>query len=284
MNEAGCLCGRVSWLIDAPLELMSHCHCSRCRKSHGTPFATYVAGPADRFRLSGAEHVVRWPSSGGFSRSFCAQCGSVVPSEAAFEGRVFTPAGNLAADPGVRPIAHIFVASKAPWHEIRDDLAQFDAFPAGFEAPVVPDRPPLDPPGAVRGSCLCGAVTFVLEGEPLRAVNCHCGRCRRARSAAHAANLFTAADGVRFTRGESNRGSYKVPEARFFTQVFCRTCGSAMPRIDRERGIAVVPMGSLDDDPGIRPQFHIFVASKAPWHEIVDALPQHAEAAPTTVR
>src|SRR5207244_3749093 len=83
-------------------------------------------------------------------------------------------------------------------------------------------RPPLDPAGAVRGSCLCGAVTFVVEGKPLRAVNCHCGRCRRARSAAHAANLFTAADGVKFTRGESNRSSYKLPEARFFTQVFCR--------------------------------------------------------------
>jgi hypothetical protein len=280
MNEASCLCGRVSWRIDAPLEWMSHCHCSRCRKSHGTPFATFVAGPADRFRLSGGEHVVRRQSSAGLSRAFCGQCGSVVPPGAAFQGRIFMPAGNFAADPGTRPIAHIFVASKAPWYEIRDDLARFDAYPTGFEAPTVPDRPALDPPGAVRGSCLCGAVTFVVEGEPLRAVNCHCGRCRRARSAAHAANLFTAADGVRFTRGEGNRGSYKVPEARFFTQVFCRTCGSAMPRIDRERGIAVVPMGSLDDDPGIRPQFHIFVDSKAPWYEIVDVLPQHAEAAP----
>jgi hypothetical protein len=281
MNEAGCLCGRVSWQLDSPLELMSHCHCSRCRKSHGTPFATYVAGAADRFRLSGAEHVVRWESSPGFSRCFCGRCGSVAPSEAAFEGRVFMPAGNLAADPGARPIAHIFVASRAPWYEIRDDLARFDGYPAGFEAPVVADRPPLDPPGAVRGSCLCGGVTFVVEGEPLRAVNCHCGRCRRARSAAHAANLFTTADGVRFTRGENHRGSYKIPEARFFMQVFCPTCGSPMPRIDRERGIAVVPMGSLDDDPGIRPQFHIFVGSKAPWFEITDDLPQHAEAAPS---
>jgi len=281
MNEAGCLCGRVSWRLDSPLEWMSHCHCSRCRKSHGTAFATYAAGAADRLALSGAEHVARWESSPGFSRRFCSHCGSVVPSETAFEGRVFVPAGNLADDPGARPIAHIFVASKAPWYEIRDGLARFAAYPRGFEAPSLADRPPLDPPGAARGSCLCGAVGFVVEGPLLRAVNCHCGRCRRARSAAHASNLFTTADGVRFTRGEGNRISYKMPEARFFTQVFCRTCGAPLPRIDPERGIAVVPMGSLDDDPGMRPQLHIFVGSKAPWFDIADDLPQHAEAAPS---
>jgi hypothetical protein len=281
MNEGRCLCGQISWQLEGPLELMCHCHCSRCRKSHGVPFATYVGGPEHGLRLRGLEHVVRWQSSPGFSRCFCRDCGSVVPSEAAFDGRVFVPAGNFTEDPGVRPIAHIFVGSKAPWFELSDELARFDAYPEGFDAPPVADRPPLDPAGAVRGSCLCGAVTFVVEGKPLRAVNCHCGRCRRARSAAHAANLFTAADGVKFTRGEDNRSSYKLPEARFFTQVFCRTCGSAMPRIDRERGIAVIPMGSLDDDPGIRPQYHIYVGSKAPWFEIADELPRYDEAAPS---
>lgn len=281
MNEASCLCGRISWQLDSPLELMSHCHCSRCRKSHGASFATYVAGAASGFRLRGAEHVARWRSSPALSRCFCRHCGSVVPSDDTFEGRVFTPAGNLAGDPGTRPVAHIFVASKAPWYEILDDLVRFDAYPTGFDAPVLPDRPPVDPPVGARGSCLCGAVAFVIEGQPLRAVNCHCSRCRRARSAAHAANLFTSVEGVRFTRGEDGRVSYRVPGARFFTQVFCRTCGSPMPRIDRERGIAVVPMGSLDDDPGIRPQYHIFVDSKAPWYDIADELPRYAEMAPS---
>jgi hypothetical protein len=50
-----------------------------------------------------------------------------------------------------------------------------------------------------------------------------------------------------------------------------------MPRVDRERGFAVVPMGALDDDPGIRPQRHIFVGSKAPWYEIADGLPRDVE-------
>jgi hypothetical protein len=280
MNQGNCLCRKVVWELDGPLELMTHCHCSRCRKSHGSAFATYVGGPADNFRQRGTEHVERWESSPGFFRCFCRLCGSVVPSEQAFDGRIFVPAGNFDVDPGVRPLAHIFTASKAAWLEIRDDLPRFDAYPPGFDAPVVADRPSVDPPGGIRGSCLCGAVAYVVEKKPERCANCHCSRCRKARSAAYASNLFTTADGLRFTSGDDNRAFYKVPEARFFTHSFCRTCGSSVPRIDRDRGIAIVPMGGLDDDPGVRPQFHIFVGSKAPWYEITDDLPQYSEAAP----
>ena len=39
-------------------------------------------------------------------------------------------------------------------------------------------------------------------------------------------------------------------------------------------------MGTLVGDPGIRPMFHIFTGSKAPWHEITDSLPQYAELPP----
>ena len=280
MSHARCLCEAVTWELDGPFEWMSHCHCSRCRKAHGAAFATYVAGPAAGFRLHGAEHVVRWESAPGFVRCFCGRCGSVVPGDAV-EGRAFVPAGNFDADPGVRPLAHIFVASKAPWFEISDDLPRFDAYPAGVDAPVLPDRPPLDPPGKPRGSCLCGGVTYVIEGAPIRCWSCHCSRCRRARSAAHASNLISTADGLRFTRGEELLRSYKVPDAQHFTHMFCRTCGSSMPRIDRTRGLAIVPMGSLDDDPGMHPQAHIFVASKAPWYTIADALPQYAEYPPS---
>jgi hypothetical protein len=281
MSRARCLCGDVKWEIDGPFEWMSHCHCSRCRKAHGAAFATYVAGPAAGFRLHGAERVRRWESAAGFTRCFCERCGSVVPGDAS-QGLAFVPAGNFDDDPGIRPLAHIFVASKAPWFEIRDDLPRFDAFPPGVDAEVLPDRPPLDPPGKPRGSCLCGGVAYVVEGTPIRCHNCHCGRCRRARSAAYASNLFTRSDGLRFTRGEDLLASYKVPDAQHFTHVFCRTCGSSMPRIDHGRGRAIVPMGSLDDDPGIRPQAHIFVGSMAPWYAITDALPQHAESAPAS--
>jgi len=279
MSGARCLCGDVSWELDPPFEWMSHCHCARCRKAHGAAFATYVAGPAAGFRLHGGASVKRWESSPGFFRCFCGRCGAVVPGDEV-QGRIFVPAGNFEADPGVRPMVHIFTASKAPWFEIRDALPQFDSYPAGIDAPVLADRAPLDAPGKPRGSCLCGGVTYTIDGAPLRCRNCHCGRCRRARSAAFASNLFIAAEALHFTRGEALLASYKVPDAQRFTQVFCRTCGACMPHIDRHQDLAIIPMGSLDDDPGIRPQQHIFVGSMAPWYSITDDLPQHGEYPP----
>jgi hypothetical protein len=149
-----------------------------------------------------------------------------------------------------------------------------------MEGQAVSDRAPLDPPGRPRGSCLCGAIAFVVEGEPIRRRFCHCGRCRKALSAAHACNMVVRLDGVRFTRGEDRVVHYKVPEARFFTTSFCGQCGSPMPRRDLERRFAVVPLGSLDDDPGGGATGHIFVASKAAWFQIADDLPQYPEYPP----
>ena len=95
MAKGSCLCGGVRWEIDGPLDLMSHCHCARCRKAHGTAFATYAAGRYDRFRLEGKEKVARWESSPGFFRCFCRGCGSVVPGDP-FDGeRIFVPVGNF---------------------------------------------------------------------------------------------------------------------------------------------------------------------------------------------
>jgi hypothetical protein len=82
-----------------------------------------------------------------------------------------------------------------------------------------------------------------------------------------------------FTRGENLLKAYQVPDAQRFTQTFCQTCGSPMPR-SFPTGIAIVPMGCLDDDPGIRPSCHIFVGSKAPWFDITDKLPQYVESMP----
>jgi hypothetical protein len=280
--HASCLCGDVSWDVEGPFELMHHCHCGICRKTHGAAFATVVAVPAHGLHLRGAERIVAWESSPGFWRRFCGRCGSAVPGNAT-DGRVFVPCGNLDGDPGVAILAHIFTASKAPWYEISDGIPRFEAYPPGFEAPVLPDAPLAPrPSGVTRGSCNCGAVAFEYEGAPILCRNCHCGRCRRGRSAAHASNLGLRVAQFRWTRGEDRVATWKVPDAKFFAQAFCTTCGSKLPRVDASRDLVVVPLGSLDDDPGVRPTEHIFVADKAPWFEITDSLPQHAEHAPSS--
>jgi hypothetical protein len=281
MVHASCLCGEVAWEAEAPLDLITHCHCSMCRKSHGAAFGTYGAARADGFRWErGREKVRQYESSPHFFRPFCPRCGSVVVG-APHDGRVFMPLGCLDDDPGGRPQAHIFVASKAVWHEIADELRRFDAYPPGIESPKVPAPERATPrEGWVRGSCLCAGVGYEIEGAIEFLRNCHCGRCRKARSASHASNGFVEVDRFRWTRGEGLLEAFKVPDARYFTHTFCRVCGSSMPRVDPQRGVVVIPAGGLDDDPGGREREHIFVASKAPWYEIADELPQYDEYPP----
>jgi len=134
---------------------------------------------------------------------------------------------------------------------------------------------------SIKGSCLCGGVAFEMTGTPNTVTCCHCSRCRKVRGVAAAMNLALPIDGLRYTRGEQLLTTYRAPDAKYFAHVFCRVCGSSMPRLDAERGIAIVPMGSFDDDPGMRPKRHIWVDSRAPWDEILDDLPQFTERPPS---
>ena len=278
MIRGSCLCGTVRWSFEGALERMIHCHCRMCRKAHGAPFATYTGGSRAHFRFDGGEEAVTsYESSPGFPRAFCSQCGSVAPYPVGDE-KMAIPAGPLDGDPQIRPSSHIYAKWKAPWHTITDSLPQHDIMP-GRDAPrVAQTDPPPSTDGMLRGSCLCESVAYEVTGEITMVHNCHCTRCRKARGAAHGTNGFTAMDGVRYIRGEDTLRTYRPPEARFFSQVFCPTCGSGLPRLDPERGIAVIPFGSLDDDPGRGADDHIFVASKAPWYEIVGDLPRFDEA------
>lgn len=280
MMRGSCLCGTVRWRYASVFENMTHCHCGMCRKAHGTPFATYVTGAAAPFAwAAGTDAIVARESSPGFVRSFCRHCGSVLPNTHLGD-RVAIPAGVLDDDPGIRPSAHIYTTSQAPWYRITDDLPRHDYYP-GADAPAVvraPPAPSVD--GHWRGSCLCGAVRYALSGHFAVVHNCHCSRCRKARAAAHATNGIAQPDQLRFEQGADHLANWRLPAARFFGQAFCTGCGSALPRHDSGRGIVIVPLGSLDDPPAHGADDHIHVASRAGWFTLTDDLPRYAAAPP----
>mgnify|MGYP006109244463 CR=1 FL=1 len=134
------------------------------------------------------------------------------------------------------------------------------------------------PKEVLSGSCLCGAVRYELTGAPSWAHDCYCSRCRKVTGTGFAANLFVPLGAFSFVKGEQHVRSFKPPDAERFTHAFCERCGASLPTSNEANGLMVVPMGSLDDDPGCSPQAHIWVGSKAPWVTIEDALPQHPEA------
>ena len=279
MTIGRCLCGDHRYRIDCDLVFMHHCHCGHCRKSQGSAYSTMIGVDERHLHWDAKGERISFESSDSFSRIACARCGSPLPAGAAGMP-VFVPTGALEGDFGHRAELHIFAASKSPWMEIQDGLPCFDAFPPGLDAPVCESRPALDPPGGVRGSCLCGDTRFVLDGPALVARHCHCNRCQLARGAAHASNLVVRAEHFRFTSGQSQVRTFRVPEAKYFTQAFCARCGSCMPFVDDGREIVIVPLGALDDAPPITPSEHIWVASTAVWHSISDDLPRHRQGPP----
>ena len=277
-NRASCLCRGVRWEISEEPFKAYNCHCKMCRKAHGAAFGTYWFVPKAGFRWLGAtDTITQHRSSHLLTRNFCSTCGSVVPYPSGQGDHVAVPAGGH--DDGMKPESEIFVPHSAPWYDITSDLPRHHDYPPEIGFSRVEEEPLADgPDGVIRGSCLCGAVEFHVS-EPFRVVhNCHCSRCRRGRAAAHTTNGFTSMSGVQFQKGESHLKSFKPPDAKYFAQAFCEICGSKLPRIDPEREIAITPLGSLDDDPGVKPDDHIFVAYKAKWHDITDDLPTYSEA------
>ena len=282
MTRGVCLCGAVESEFTAPFTMMMHCHCSMCRKHHGAAFATFVAAPYSAFRwVRGEDAIAKYKSSEHGVRLYCRQCGSVAPTLMPDAGLAIAPAGNLDGDLGIRPQGHMFVGSKAGWYTITDSLPQYSAMPPEYGGGMGVARPTVaEREGVADGSCLCGEVAYEVRA-PVRMYHCHCSRCRRARSAAHTTNMFSNIADFAFTRGEQFVTQYKVPEALRFGIAFCTRCGGKVPRVARERATVVVPVGALDTDPGMRPQANIFVASKAPWFDITDTLPQFAEMPPS---
>jgi hypothetical protein len=139
---------------------------------------------------------------------------------------------------------------------------------------------------SVRGSCLCGGVKFEINGPLSRPLNCHCSLCRKQHGAAFRSRARVRRSDFKWIRGEELVTYYEA--TRGYRRGFCRVCGSPIlnraelhsrvaeshPQSLNEFGIA---LGTLDDDPGVRPESHNFVGSKAPWFEITDDLPQFPE-------
>lgn len=119
----------------------------------------------------------------------------------------------------------------------------------------------------MRGSCLCGSVTYDIT-PPLKTFQyCHCARCRKVTGSAHAANIFVPPAQFQWLSGEGLVGRFEVSDAKYFATSFCKNCGSSMPWAVQGGKNIVVPAGTLDEEPGIEPQQNIFWGSRAPWYK-----------------
>ncbi len=125
----------------------------------------------------------------------------------------------------------------------------------------------------IRGSCLCGEITYEVSGPFISAVNCHCSRCRRAHGAAFGSYAEFNSGQFRWLSGEKLVKNYGPEKSAY---CFCSKCGSNVAAT-WEGEVVQVTFGTMKGDPRIYPNCHVYVGSKAAWHEIADGKPQYEE-------
>ena len=125
----------------------------------------------------------------------------------------------------------------------------------------------------LTGGCACRAVRYRIDAPPLVMYHCHCGQCRHNNGASFATNLLVRTESFAITAGEPLLTAFESSPRKW--RYFCSRCGTPMySAADATAQIRSVRCGTLDGDPGLRPSQHVYVASKAPWTEICDGLPQ----------
>jgi hypothetical protein len=128
-----------------------------------------------------------------------------------------------------------------------------------------------------HGSCLCGKVTYEVEGDFGDAYFCHCQRCRKATGTAFAANARIKPQQFRLLTGQDALKSFHHAPTGL-SRKFCGECGSPIVSERAEPAVMSVRLGTLDTVLDPAPFVaHIFVGSKAGWDCIGDDLPQFAE-------
>jgi hypothetical protein len=126
----------------------------------------------------------------------------------------------------------------------------------------------------LAGGCECGSVRYEVADAFLYAANCHCSRCRAATGSAFKPFAGIEREKLVITEGSD---ALMVYGEETLHDTRCARCGSLLFSVVRDGEYVHVAMGSLVDDPSLRPTEHIFVGSKAPWFEITDDLPQRRE-------
>jgi hypothetical protein len=127
--SGSCLCGAVRYQVPDEFRYSLICHCSQCRRATGSAFKPFAGIEREKLQLiSGQDATMRHGGSSTYDLH-CARCGSLLYSDIGSSAYVHVTLGTLVDSPSIRPSAHIFVGSRAPWEQITDDLPQHAEFP-----------------------------------------------------------------------------------------------------------------------------------------------------------
>jgi len=124
------------------------------------------------------------------------------------------------------------------------------------------------------GRCLCGNVSYELEGDLLATAVCHCEHCQRQSGAAFSTNLIAQADQLKVTGNLAlyeDRG--RTGDAVYVRRRFCGDCGSPIvSEVMEPAGMIAVKAGTLDDTSEVQPTIQAWCVDKQPWVDLGDEM------------
>jgi hypothetical protein len=127
---------------------------------------------------------------------------------------------------------------------------------------------------ALTGGCFCGRVRYQIDAPLGPGRMCHCSRCRKAFSGTGSAYAEVVPGSFIWVSGEESLSFFETTPG--WGMCFCETCGSTLAGT-ADGAVHGVTLGSVDGDPGVQIEMHMFVGSKAHWDHIGGQAPQFDE-------
>lgn len=134
MVKGSCLCGQIEYEVEIIPEKTFNCHCSFCRKAHGSAFVTVTLAEGNTLKITKGENLLKEYKNDldGF-RAFCSNCGTRLMNYAQDKSMYLSIAlSTVDTSIDFRPLAHVNVESKATWHEPYDGIPSFQTLPDGI--------------------------------------------------------------------------------------------------------------------------------------------------------
>ena len=131
---------------------------------------------------------------------------------------------------------------------------------------------------ALKGSCLCGDVRYEIDALDKPIAHCHCQTCRKAHSAAFASTAGVMREHFRWLSGERLVNSFESSPGKL--RHFCSRCGSHLAAERPAQPHVIVRVATLDDDPGAKPDAHIWVSHDVPWLDYENVRQSYATGRP----
>jgi len=125
----------------------------------------------------------------------------------------------------------------------------------------------------VKRSCLCGAVKYEVDQLDMPITHCHCRTCRKVHAAAFASTAGVLREHFRWTMGEEKLTAFESSPGKL--RYFCSICGSHVVAERPAQPHVIVRVATLDDDPGLQPEAHIWCSHDVPWLHDADDVQFH---------